>query len=736
MCERFTETFADKCGKWCEDHGIYLTGHMMEEDSLLSQTSALGEAMRSYRSFGIPGIDTLCDQFLPATAKQCQSAVHQYGKEGMVSELYGVTGWHFDFRGHKYQGDWEAALGVTVRVPHLSWVSMKGSAKRDYPGSISYQSAWYKEYPFIEDHYARINTALTRGKPDVNVGVLHPIESYWLHFGPQENTAARRNALQHNFDSVTNWLLFDTVDFDYICESLLPSQYTESDDGKLNVGVMRYSTVIVPGMETMRSTTLAILKKFKAAGGKIIFMGECPKYIDAEVSDAAKELYEQSVVVPFSPVLLSEALKDVRDVTVKNADGSPTGNLLYNMRIDGDGKWLFLAHGRRPSAYNHMDPPQDLTITVKGEFVPTVYDTLTGETRPIDYTHRGGNTVFRYRLFCLDSLLVRLDNAAAAVKHELPAEEPRKNCVLRTGSIAAVEYELSEPNVLVLDMARVSWDGVNYEPLEEILRIDEKLRRGLKFPMANGYDLQPWQIPEEEITHFPYLKFEFESEVDVPCKLAYEEAAEVVFNGETVPVTCDGFFTDKSIHTMPMPNIRKGSNTLIVKAPLGKRISLENYFLLGQFGVRVAGYTCTVTALPEKLAFGSIVHQGFPFYGAAVTYKLPFEAKNDCTLVVRDVLYKGAMIDARLDGEELGKIVLPPYMLKTLEVPAGKHTLGLTLYTTRANCFAGLHDCSGQTWRGPNHWYTNGAGWAYEYQLVENGISKAPSIELWEIAAQ
>lgn len=58
------------------------------------------------------------------TAKQAQSAVHQYGREGMLSELYGVTGWEFDFRGHKLAGDWQAALGVTVRVHHLTWTSM------------------------------------------------------------------------------------------------------------------------------------------------------------------------------------------------------------------------------------------------------------------------------------------------------------------------------------------------------------------------------------------------------------------------------------------------------------------------------------------------------------------------------------------------------------------------------------------------------------------------------------
>src|SRR5690606_6060831 len=154
--------------------------------TLESQTHATGEAMRSLRAFQIPGIDMLCDNMELTTAKQAQSVAHQYGREGVLSELYGVTNWDFDFVGHKAQGDWQAALGVTVRVPHLAWVSMAGEAKRDYPASIFYQSPWFREYPLIEDHFARVNVAMTRGQPLVRVGVVHPIESYWLAYGPEE----------------------------------------------------------------------------------------------------------------------------------------------------------------------------------------------------------------------------------------------------------------------------------------------------------------------------------------------------------------------------------------------------------------------------------------------------------------------------------------------------------------------------------------------------------------------
>lgn len=86
----FSRNFSGQLGEWCDKHGIAFTGHLLHEPELLSQSVSCGETMRNYGKFGIPGIDMLCDQIELTTAKQTQSAVHQYGKEGMLSELYGV----------------------------------------------------------------------------------------------------------------------------------------------------------------------------------------------------------------------------------------------------------------------------------------------------------------------------------------------------------------------------------------------------------------------------------------------------------------------------------------------------------------------------------------------------------------------------------------------------------------------------------------------------------------------
>lgn len=344
---------------------------------------------------------TVSDEF-DYTIPAIFTDVHQFGREGMLSELYGVTNWDFDFRGHKFQGDWQAALGVTIRVPHLSWVSMAGEAKRDYPASIHYQSPWWNQYHLVEDHFARLNTALTRGKPIVKVGVIHPAEQ----------TALVRDNMDQNFQSLTGWLLFGGIDFDFISESLLPDLCKEAS-APLCVGAMEYDAILVPGCETLRSTTLERLEAFVAAGGQLIFTGELPALEDARVSDRGAQLAEKALCIPFNRGSILNALENVRQVEIRNESGALTQNLLYQMRQEEEGCWLFIAHGTRP--YNKdISRWQDLRIRINGIWKATIYNTLTGETEEIRQSVKEKHTEVYCRMYDYDSLLLWLEPVAAA----------------------------------------------------------------------------------------------------------------------------------------------------------------------------------------------------------------------------------------------------------------------------------------------------------------------------------
>ena len=68
--------------------------------------------------------------------KQLASVARQTGKKHLMSELNGCTGWQMRFSDYKGIGDWQAIIGINLRCPHLSWYTMQGEAKRDYPASI------------------------------------------------------------------------------------------------------------------------------------------------------------------------------------------------------------------------------------------------------------------------------------------------------------------------------------------------------------------------------------------------------------------------------------------------------------------------------------------------------------------------------------------------------------------------------------------------------------------------
>lgn len=117
LATRFVSAFIDQISTWCRSNRLNLTGHVNGEPRLTTQTQSLGEAMRCYQNLDIPGIDMLCDGREYNTVKQAVSVARQRGVRGVLCEIYGVTNWTFDFTGHKGQGDWQAALGVTFRVP-------------------------------------------------------------------------------------------------------------------------------------------------------------------------------------------------------------------------------------------------------------------------------------------------------------------------------------------------------------------------------------------------------------------------------------------------------------------------------------------------------------------------------------------------------------------------------------------------------------------------------------------
>lgn len=747
ILDRFATAFADNLGLWCDQHHLKLTGHMMEEPTLESQTAALGEVMRSLSSFQIPGIDILCDRREFTTAKQAQSIAHQFNRVGVCSELYGVTNWDFDFRRHKLAGDWQAALGITLRVPHLSWVSMEGEAKRDYPATFNYQVPWYKEYHIIEDYFARINTAMTRGKAEVKIGVIHPVESYWLYWGPREQTNEIRKQLDENFKNITEWLLFGLLDFDFISEAVLEKLFIENGESDY-VGAMRYEVIIVPQCKTVRATTVRFLERFQKRGGKVIYLGKQPSYIEVVNPFKIQDSTNSKTVIPFQKYEIIKALEDYRTVEIFDAKGNRTDNLLYQLRNELNESWLFIAHGLLPkgaeegkSSAVDVVLDESIKIMIKGNWIPELYDAMSGKIHPIACTYVTGNTCINYSFYGYDSILIHLKPGKGAEQ----IEPVRSDESIRLGRLSVkkedkkhfesipVSVELSEPNVLVLDIAEYALDQEDYQEKEEILRLDNIVRKRLGYPERKNNVAQPWAIPEEKPEHILRLRYVFQNDIDLKdCYLALENAenTKIILNGTTISNSPCGYYVDEKISKIQLPELMSGQQTLELIMPFGLRTQTENCFILGEFGVDVHGSKAIIREKVKTLFYGDIVSMGLPFYGGNVVYHI--DVTNSSNVIkVRVPQYRGALIGVEIDGKRAGTIITAPYECIIKNITKGKHRISLILFGNRVNTFGALHNSNENWWWfGPDAWRTFGDEFSYEYQLHKTGIMTAPEILL------
>ncbi|MFM7323028.1 MAG: hypothetical protein ACKO5K_16130, partial [Armatimonadota bacterium] len=497
LCLRlFIERFCRPMDDWCRAHGIVLTGHFLHEDSLTAQVAMNGSMMRCHATMELPGMDLLSEGNRAYwVAKQLQSVGRQFDRPWLMSELYGCTGWQMPLSGHKHVGDWQALYGINLRCHHLSWYTMEGEAKRDYPASILHQSAWWEDYAAVEGYFARFGRALAAGSPVCEVLVIHPVESVWaqVHPGWCDGLAARDPEIQRLetvFSQTFHALQSAGVDFDYGDEGLL-AEHGVVEQAGLRVGRRVYRRVLVSGCTTLRASTRDLLERFAAAGGEVCFAGERPTHVDAvplrvegfgcDVADAEAAARRFAATIP---------------VVVH---GSTTVHT--QVRRVGDELLVALLNVDRET------PATNLRVHVREAFVDAEqWDPLTGERNRIALRPVAGGVEFPLDLLAGGEAIVALRRASSTAP-EIVVEAPAKENIVE----GPFPYRLGEPNVLVLDTCSATIDETSLGTLE-ILRADRAVRAHFGLGPRGGEMVQPWyaDVHDGEAPVLGRLVLEFE----------------------------------------------------------------------------------------------------------------------------------------------------------------------------------------------------------------------------------
>ncbi|MCQ2399663.1 MAG: hypothetical protein MJ072_04065, partial [Clostridia bacterium] len=393
---------------------------------------------------------------------------------------------------------------------------------------------------------------------------------------------------------------------------------------------------------------------------------------------------------------------------------------------DGDKKWMFVAHGFLREC-PEFSRPQNVTFSIRGNYTARLFDTVTGKIEKLPVEIKDGVTYFNRDVYDNDSLLVEFTPTDKTALTEKKAEktEPTGKVVRNFGFI---DYETEEDNVLLLDQAEYAVDGGEYRGFDAVMKSADKVKKELKFPTEY---CQPYIIKYEKPTHTFTVRYTFYAEeVFTGLHLALEDAdrSTVIFNGEQISTKTDGYYCDKAIEKIRLPENKTGKNELVITMPFGARDCIEPVYVLGKFGVRVNGYISTLVKKPEKVCFGDLIGQGFPFYGGNFIYKVKFDAETDGEYEVCVPSYVGALIDFSVDGKFIGKIAYKPYKIN-VKLTRGTHELVFKLFGTRMNTFGGLHiNNSMDVWAGPASWFKEGEEYTYEYVLRPFGIQASPII--------
>lgn len=769
VSERFRKSVS-RVADWCDAHNWQLTGHFMGEDTLRDQMQYTAGVMPLYERMHMPGIDMLGrtsrSVLLP---KQAASVARQLGRAFVITETFGCCGWNLSFREMKRIAEWQFVLGVNRLCQHLQSYSIRGVRKRDYPPSLYVQQPWWDVYGKFNDYFARLTYILTLGKAVPGILVLHPIRTAWLDKGAVEH-------LQDRMDGLADELLGLQRDFDYGDEALIRA-HGGIDDHMLQVGMQHYDTVIVSGLLTMEGTTFHLLKSFASAEGKVILVGDAPRYVEGERSDELAAWFLSDAVIRIAEV------RDLRDHVRVRQDWVPaTGTspdalrklYVQERRLQGLSVLYAVHTGDAESI--------QLTIPVTDRRIWRELDLDNGTVADEDVRIGSASVILApgdSKLFMVedsesDTSLAWTQQAQLTQQTQSASLSAHENAVSVADSHIAEpwDYQLSAPNVITLDYASFRVDGSEWSVPTYVLNIQESciaLKRPAQVELEFTFDVDAqlmsqtdrslWKLAVERPEHW---------QLEVNGQLVRAEDADGWYGGDrSFPTMVIGDYVQAGCNRIRMlgsfycnEDVYRffgvaGANLAPIRNKLTFDVEIESIYVLGPFAAKPSGSwepaeldalwtegPFTLTSLPDQLDLVDVTMQGLVFYAGGITMKKSIALSEQVRAKIRD---EGWKLVLQWEATHCPAMNISVNNGKTTTILWGAQQLDLTakltddplllqieLLTSGRNTFGPHHHLKGEvTFVGPTSftdkigWVDAGADriWTDRYCFVSFGLS-------------
>lgn len=707
VSELFVSSYIDTIEKWCRAHGCALTGHIMMEESVFTQMTGSGGVMPFYEHMDMPGVDWL-RRYIgnPVVPKQVGSVACQTGKTHVLTESYALCGWNVNFEELKWIAEWQFVNGVNRICQHLEGYTLRGQRKRDYPPSLFIQQSWWKEYHRFNDYLARLGLVLTQGTEVAPVLLLHPMRSGWITYEGGLNDAIGH--IDNDFARLSEFLSGRHIGYHYGDETIM-AEHAQVEGARLIVGCCTYTSVVMPSMAVIASSTLELLQRFAANGGRIFCRGDFPALCDGRSDERLAKLQSQVETVP-DDESLAHALRKLIGIRIAAA-GKEAASIHCQHRSTSRGEVYFLVNLDNRSGY-------ETTVTVEGGGEPRLLDLETVAETALPFERVGRSVRFTLQFLPMQSYVVVVAKADAP-KASRPIAEP----VISVRPGPEWQVETMDDNSLTLDTCRCRIDGGEWSGPKAVIHLMDEL-----LALRRSCDI--------ELSFSFHTRFDQTKNQRFFLALEAADAFEIAVNGHPVPYADIGWWKDSSFKKVDIrPFVINGENEICLKRrfyqsqkvydvlfgkdvyeteknKLTYDVELESIYLVGDFGVvsdvpytagpRGALFTdgpFTVVDAPRTFAGGCFTTQGLTFFAGSMTVSQIVRVQQMAGGRVMLDLGRpdAAMVRVRLNGREVGARLWSPFRFDlTGFVHPGENRLEVELYASNRNLLGPHHHRNGE----------------------------------------
>lgn len=297
VTDLFSSAFMKQIYDWCDERNLKFTGHLVCENTFLSQLASNGACMPHYEYLHVPGMDWLGRRLSDGVMiHQLGSVAQQLGKKQVLSETFALCGHNVSFAELKGMYEWQMVRGVNLLCQHLEGYSNRGIRKRDYPPAMYCQQPWWSEYKRFNDAMSREGMILTNGEIKPEILVIHPQTSAWVMYDAGENKDVDEKFA--NFKDLIKELEEKHLPF-HLGDETIMERHARVNGDRIEIGCQSYKYVITAECDVLLPSTEMLLAEFTTNGGIIldsaISLVENPVTNDKELTYTLRESDEYKV---------------------------------------------------------------------------------------------------------------------------------------------------------------------------------------------------------------------------------------------------------------------------------------------------------------------------------------------------------------------------------------------------------------------------------------------------------